>query len=235
MTNPTWDEAKVNRADTGRFSEKAGLPSGITLSSPPPSREESYAEDTIDELFTQVEWHTDGSFTAQFDGETYDVLPRPDGVQVSDSEGYLVDQNNPVQQVANIAIGRFNDENPLPPAPVEVSKDGNETFIGGLYGGWERADVIANRVTNRLEEAVQAGELPRYHYQVVPTGVGTVNQHVNVFIQTGEDGWSDELEKAHDGALRIVDAWNLRQKAGLWAPKQQTYGSAVRATGFRIG
>lgn len=234
MTNLIWDESKVNREASGQFGEKSGLPSGVSLAPAPPSRQDSYTEDTIDELFSQVEWRTDGSFNAQFGGESYDVLALPDRVQVTDSDGYLVDPNNPVQRVANIATGHFYDDQPLPPAPVEVSHNGTETSVGGLYGGWERADVIASRASNRIEEAVQAGHLPPFDYSVVPIGVGTDSQSVNVFINAEEseltkDGqWTEAASHAYHGALRIVDAWNLRSKSGPWAPQFQTYGSNVR-------
>lgn len=234
MTNLIWDESKVNREASGQFGEKNGLPSGVSLAPAPPSRQDSYTEDTIDELFTQVAWHTDGSFDANFGGESYHVKPSPSGVTVTDTRNNVLSASHPVQRVAEISIGRFGDENPLPPVPVETRYGDEETYVGGLYGGWERADVIASRVSNRIEEAVQAGHLPPFEYNVVPTGIGSESQNVNVFISAEEgelmqDGqWTNAASHAYHGALRIVDAWNMRSKAGPWAPQFQTYGSNVR-------
>lgn len=234
MTNLAWDESKVNRSDSGRFGQKTGSEAAISLLPAPPSRQDSYTEDTIDELFSQVEWHNDGTFDAEFGGRFYTVRPRPSGVEVLDSQQNPVAPSHPVRQVANIAVGRFHDENPLPPTPVETTYGDEKTYVGGLYGGWERADVIAGRASNRIEEAVQAGYLPPFQYDVVPTGVGTENQHVNVIIQADDadlmkDGqWTEAASHAYHGAARIVNAWNYRSKSGPWAPQFQTYGSDVR-------
>lgn len=234
MTNLMWDESKVNREASGQFGEKSGLPSAISLPPVPLARQDSYTEDTIDELFAQVEWNTDGSFVGQYGGRPYRVKPSPAGVEVLDGDGLPVAPSHPVRQVAKIAVGRFEDESPMPPVPVETTYGEEKTYIGGLYGGWERADVVAHRVSNRIDEAVQAGYLPPFEYAVVPTGVGTENQRVSVLIQADDeelmqDGqWTQAASHAYHGAARIVDAWNYRSKSGPWAPQFQTYGSDVR-------
>jgi hypothetical protein len=231
----TWDSFNQPRATDGRFAEKHGSTPEISLLPPAPSAANVAPEDTIDELFGRVMWRSDGSFVGTFDDRAYAVRAAPEAVYVVDEEGSQLSPNDPMHQAVCIALGRFSNDRPVPPPPVRLDRaDGRVTQVGALYDGWERADVVGQRVTNRVKEAVSNGEMPPFEYSVRTANVGTPQQSVEVFIEapngalhTPDGQWTRDASLAYHGALNIAEAWNRKTEGG-WAPPERTYTTNVR-------
>lgn len=234
MTSMTWEAAQHPRATDGTFSEKRGTAPEVSLSPPTPSAQNVEPEDTIEELFGRVMWRSDGSFVGNFEDRAYAVLATLGAVHVVDDEGRTLHEDEPMHQAVRISLGRFDNELPVPPAPVRLDRaDGRVTQLGALYDGWERADVVATRVENRISEAVAAGDLPPFEYEVRTENVGAPNQKVELRIAApaeqlhGPDGnWTQAASVAYHSASHIVDAWNRRTEGG-WAEPERTYNGVI--------
>lgn len=231
----TWDALQHPRATDGTFSEKQGSSPEVSLSPPSLAAPGVEPEDTIEELFGRVMWRSDGSFVGTFDDRSYAVLATPTGVHVVDEEGRHLSEDEEMHQAVRISLGRFDNERSVPPAPVRLERpDGRVTQLGALYDGWERADVVAQRVENRISEAVAAGDLPPFNYEVRTENVGTPSQKVELRIAApaeqlhSENGeWTYAASVAYHSASNIVDAWNRRTEGG-WAEPERTYNGVVR-------
>lgn len=229
----TWDALQHPRATDGTFSEKTGAAPEVSLSLPAPPTPNIEPEDTLDELFNQIVWRPDGTFVGTLDDRAYAVRVNPDGVYVVDESGRLLDTDEPMHQAVSISVGRFDNEKPVPPAPVRLEMaNGDATELGALYDGWQRADVVAGRVQNRIEEAVASGDLPPFEYEVRSENAGKANQRVELRILASEeqlhsgDEWTLEASVAYHGASHILDAWNRKAEGGLTEPGRM-YHSAV--------
>lgn len=230
-----FDPSQHPRATDGRFAEKAGSSPEVSLLPPAPSAIGVNPEDTVEELLGRVMWRSDGSFVGSFDDRAYAVKATPDGVYVVDEDGRQLSPDEPMHQAICISLGRFDNDRSVPPAPVRLDRaDGRVTQLGALYDGWERADVVGQRVTNRVKEAVAMGELPPFEYSVRTSNAGTPQQKVEVFIEapagalhTPDGQWTREASIAYHGAMNIAEAWNMKTGGG-WAQKEQSYETSVR-------
>lgn len=202
---------------------------------PAPSEPGVNPQDTVEELLGRVMWRNDGSFVGSSDDRAYAVKATPDGVFVVDEDSNRLSPEDPMHRAICISLGRFNNDSPVPPAPVRLERsNGQVTQLGALYDGWERADVVAQRVTNRMKEAVSTGDLPPFEYSVRTSNAGTPQQKVEVFIEApsgslhSPDGeWTREASVAYHGAMNIAEAWNKKTEGG-WAQREQTYDVSVR-------
>lgn len=235
MTSTSWESIQHPRATDGRFTEKAGAPPEVALLPPAPSGQDADSKSAVEELLGRVMWRSDGSFVGSFDGRSYAVKDAPERVYVVDEDGYPLSPSEPLYQAICISLGHSNNDRPIPPAPVHLNHaDGRVTQLGALYDGWERADIVGQRVMNRVKEAVATGDMPDFKYAVRTSDVGTPRQRVEVSIEapaealhTSDGGWTREASIAYHGALNIVEAWNMKTDGG-WAQKEQTYETGIR-------
>ncbi len=235
MSSTPWVSQQHPRATDGRFTDKVGTTPEVSLLPPAPSASGVTPEDTVEELLGRVMWRSDGSFVGEFDDKPYAVKVVQEGIYVVDEDGRQLSPSEPMHQAIRISLGWFNNDRPVPPAPVRLERaDGRVTHLGALYDGWERADVVGQRVSNRIKEAVAEGEMPPFEYRVRAANVGNPHQSVEVAIEAPEaalrtpDGqWTREASLAYHGAMNIAEAWNRRTDGG-WAAPEKVYSANVR-------